>query len=104
PIDWQVAERHAAGLAPPGPRGSQAELQGVVTSLHGAARQAPEHVAAITGLHTAAESVANGPVYVVDRPRWAEANIAMFAELTDGLLSTVTLPGASRIGGEELGI
>ncbi|MEE6273591.1 zinc-dependent metalloprotease [Georgenia sp. MJ206] len=104
PISWRAAERRAASLAPPGPRASRPELRALVTVLRSSAAEAPGHVAAITGLGAAAEEAARRPVYVVDRPRWAQANIAMFASLTDGLLPEPSLPGAARIGGEELGI
>ncbi len=104
PIDWQAARRRSATLAPPGPRAGRAEARGVVTVLHTAAREAPEHVADITGLTEAAASTEARPVYVVDRARWAEANIAMFRHLVGDLLPPTTLPGAARLGGEELGV
>ncbi|MEE6281964.1 zinc-dependent metalloprotease [Georgenia sunbinii] len=104
PINWQAAERRAASLARPGPRAGRAELDGLVRVLRQAAGQAPAHVASITGLDDAAARAAQRPVYVVDRARWAEANIAMFAHLTGGLLPEAKLPGAARLGGEELGI
>ncbi|RPF27376.1 zinc-dependent metalloprotease [Georgenia muralis] len=103
-VDWQVAVRRAGGLARPGPRGSRAELRALITVLRTAAREAPRHVGAITGLHAAAEAAARVPVYVVDRPRWAEANVEMFAHLTGGLLPAATRPGAARIAGEEMGV
>ena len=40
----------------------------------------------------------------VDRARWAEANIEMFRHLVGDLLPPTTLPGAARLGGEELGV
>jgi coenzyme F420 biosynthesis associated uncharacterized protein len=104
PISWRAAERRAASLVPPGPRATRSELGALVTVLRSAAGEAPAHVAAITGLGAAADEAARRPVYVVDRPRWAEANVAMFATLTDGLLPEPTLPGAARLGGEELGV
>src|SRR5690606_27923360 len=85
-------------------RATPAELRSLVSTLRTAAREAPAHVAETTGLFSAADEAARRPVYVVDRPRWAEANIAMFASPTDGLLPAPTLPGAARLGGEELGI
>lgn len=104
PIDWQAARRRAAVLSPPGPRAGRAEARGVVTVLHTAAREAPEHVAEITGLTDAAERAGRRPVFVVDRARWSEANIALFRGLVGDLLPPTTLPGAARLGGEELGI
>ncbi|TRW43205.1 zinc-dependent metalloprotease [Georgenia yuyongxinii] len=103
-VDWQVAVRRAGGLARPGPRGSRAELRALIQVLRSAAAEAPGHVAQITGLHDAAARVAGIPIYVVDRPRWAEANVEMFAHLTDGLLPTSKLPGSARLAGEEMGV
>ncbi|MPV38638.1 zinc-dependent metalloprotease [Georgenia subflava] len=103
-VDWQVAVRRAGSLARPGPRGSRAELRALIQVLRTAAAEAPGHVADITGLHAAGATAARVPVYVVDRPRWAEANVAMFAELTNGLLPTSKLPGSARMAGEEMGV
>lgn len=103
-IDWRAAQRRAASLARPGPRGGRAELDGLVRVLREAAGRAPAYVAEITGLDDAAAQAGQQPVYVVDRARWAEANIEMFAHLTDGLLPEGKIPGAARLGGEELGI
>lgn len=104
PIDWRAARRRAAVLAPPGPRAGRAEARGVVTVLHTAAREAPAHVADITGLDDAAATAGRRPVYVVDRARWAEANIGMFRHLVGDLLPDTRVPGAARLGGEELGV
>ncbi|MFC7407074.1 zinc-dependent metalloprotease [Georgenia alba] len=102
-VDWQTAVRRAGGLARPGPTGTPAELRALVQVLRRAAAEAPEHVAEITGLTRAAQQVADVPVYVVDRPRWSQANVEMFARLTDGLLPTSPLPGSGRVAGEEMG-
>lgn len=103
-IDWEAARRRAAALAPPGPRVGRAEAAGLVTVLRTAAQEAPGHVAEITGLTEAAEQAATRPAYVVDRARWAEGNIAMFRLLVGDLLPTSSLPGAARLGGEEMGV
>ncbi len=103
-VDWQVAVRRAGTLARPGPSGTRAELRGLIQVLRDAAAEAPRHVAQITGLDDAAARAGALPVYVVDRPRWAEANVAMFARLTDGLLPTSKLPGSARMAGEEMGL
>ena len=103
-VDWQVAVRRAGSLTPPGPRGSRAELRALIKVLRGAAIEAPGHVGEITGLRAAARQAAEIPVYVVDRPRWAQANVEMFAHLTDGILPTSRLPGSARMAGEEMGL
>ncbi len=104
PIDWRAARHRAAVLSRPGPRAGRAEARGLVTVLHTSAKEAPGHVADITGLEDAAAQAARRPVYVVDRARWAEANIGMFRHLVGDLLPPTTLPGAARLGGEELGV
>lgn len=103
-VDWQVAVRRAGTLSRPGPRGSRAELRALIEVLRAAAVTAPAHVGEITGLHDAAAAAARVPVFVVDRPRWAQANVEVFARLTDGLLPTSRLPGSSRLAGEEMGV
>lgn len=103
-VDWQVAVRRAGALSRPGPHGSRAELRALTEVLKAAAAEAPEHVGAITGLPGAAAAAARVPVYVVDRPRWAQANVEMFAGLTDDLLPTSRMPGSARLAGEEMGV
>ena len=103
-VDWQVAVRRAGSLSRPGPRGTPAELRALIKVLRAAAAEAPGHVAEITGLRRPAAQVASTPVYVVDRPRWAQANVEMFAHLTDGLLPTPKVPGSARVAGEEMGV
>src|SRR5699024_5548003 len=46
----------------------------------------------VTGLHEASQIAEGFPRLVVDRARWAEANVGMFAELTAG-----NLPGSGAI-------
>ncbi|WP_345215219.1 zinc-dependent metalloprotease [Georgenia halophila] len=103
-VDWQAAVRRAGSLARPGPSGTPAELRALVQVLRRAAKEAPGHVGEITGLSAAAAQIADVPVYVVDRARWSEANVEMFAHLTDGLLPSTTLPGSGRMAGEEMGV
>ncbi|MFD1716400.1 zinc-dependent metalloprotease [Georgenia deserti] len=103
-VDWQAAVRRAGSLAPPGPAGTPAELRALVQVLRRAAREAPEHVGEITGLTAAAEQVREVPVFVVDRPRWSQANVEMFSRLTDGLLPATVVPGSSRMAAEEMGV
>lgn len=96
---WTLAARRAGQLALAGPAGSRGHLHGVVESLREAARQAPTMVGEITGLEPAAQT----PVYVVDRPRWAEANAQIFRILLDEIIP----PGnraSDRAAGEEMGL
>lgn len=56
-------------------------MRAVVRIIHDAARQAPQEVGRITGLHRAAEIAATRPVYVVDRPGFQRANRQLFTQL-----------------------
>ncbi|MDD9206958.1 zinc-dependent metalloprotease [Georgenia sp. 10Sc9-8] len=103
-VNWQAAVRRASAVAPPGPRASPAVLRGLVSVLRESAERAPEHVGAITGLRTAAQHAAQRPVYVVDRPRWAQANVELFQHLTGDLLPPARALGSARVAGEEMGI
>lgn len=104
PVDWDAAVRRARAVAPPGPQGSRAHLQGLVQVLRESAAAAPGHVGTITGLHRAAARAAEAPVYVVDRPRWAQANVQLADHLLADLLPAPTMPGSARVAGEELGL
>lgn len=100
-IDWDAARRRAATLVQPGPRVTRHEAEALVASLRAAARSAPLVVGDVTGLGEAAATAATRSVYVVDRPRWASANVTMFAEI----LGDVPTPEVSaRMAGEELGV
>lgn len=101
-IDWDVARRRAASLVRPGPPVEREEAVALVASLRAAAQRAPHVVGEVTGLVDAAEIAATMPTYVVDRPRWASANVAMFAEMLDGVVPAPA--GSARLAGEELGV
>ncbi len=74
-IDYDLAVRTAARLAPAGPAMPLSEAADVVHELRGLAVQAEEHVRAVTGLVPPGEP---GPATVVDRPGWAAANVDGF--------------------------
>lgn len=103
PLDWQLAARRAAQLAPAGRTTSPARMRGLVYTLHRAAVEALPMVGDVTGLHDAADSAAQNPVYVVDRARWAEANAQTFSTLAGSVLLE---DGAfsSRTAAEEIGV
>ncbi len=102
-LDWDVAARRAGQIAPAGPTASRVVLRGVVESLRRAAERAPAMVGEITGLHAAVATAAAAPVYVVDRARWSEANIAIFRGLLDESLPETTA-SSGRVATEELGL
>ncbi|MBA4607815.1 MULTISPECIES: zinc-dependent metalloprotease [Aeromicrobium] len=108
-IDWKVASSTARRLMKPGPDLSAAEVEEVVAELREASAIAEGPVREFTGLVPAYPT----PVLVVDRPRWADANLAAFEVLmtpfneklaAEGKLPT-GLPKAvgGRVTGVELG-
>jgi coenzyme F420 biosynthesis associated uncharacterized protein len=71
---------------PPGPKIPLADAVAVVDDLRGKADRADEHVAAVTGLDTAAQSATT---VVVDRPAWIRANVDSFQLLADPLIEAL---------------
>lgn len=102
-VDWRAAERRARALVRPGPRATDAERRALVADLREAARIAPGLVAEVTGLHAAAATAAQGPVYVLDRPGWARATIVSAADLLGDALDPTT-PAKARWQGEQFGV
>lgn len=102
-LDWGVAARRAGQLSPAGPPGTRVQLRGVVESLRRSARRAPALVGEITGLEDATRTAAALPVYVVDRPRWSEANTQIFRTLLADGLGEGTRSSA-RVAAEEMGL
>lgn len=103
-IDWELARRRAARIARPGPRTDRAEAGALVDELRRAARDAPAHVARVTTLEEAAGRAAQAPVLVVDRPRWAQANLQMLESLLADGFPLGDTPNAGRLAAEELGL
>lgn len=103
-VDWSAAQRRASAVARPGPRAERGELERLVAVLRDAARRAPAHVGAVTGLHEAAEAASGGPVHVIDRSRWVQVNLQMFRFLVEDVLPVTSVPGGARVAGEEMGL
>ncbi|HIZ35908.1 MAG TPA: zinc-dependent metalloprotease [Candidatus Ruania gallistercoris] len=101
-VDWDLATRRARQLARPGPTVHPAEARDLVAELRGSARAAPAHVGAVTGLLEPALQAGAGPVYVLDRPRWVEANLTMFRSLIGDVLPTPTSAWGARATAMEL--
>lgn len=105
-IDWKVASGTAHRLMRSGPDLSDAEVADVVADLRAAAAEAEGPVREFTGLvplHTT-------PVLVVDRPRWADANLGSFQILMRPLEDKLTAASTgmtravgSRVAGVEMG-
>ena len=108
PVDWDLAVRTAARLAPAGPQVSWAEATDAVTELRGLAVRAEEHVRAVTGLVPPGEPE---EATVVDRPGWAAANVDGFrvvlAPLVDKMMakkqSDIALAAGSKVTGVQMG-
>jgi coenzyme F420 biosynthesis associated uncharacterized protein len=108
PVDWDLAVRTAARLAPAGPQVSWAEASDAVTELRGLAVRAEEHVRAVTGLVPPGDPE---EATVVDRPGWAAANVDGFKVVIEPLAEKlllrnqngVALSAASRLTGIQMG-
>ncbi|WP_159621167.1 zinc-dependent metalloprotease [Ruania rhizosphaerae] len=102
-VNWQLAASRAAAIVPAGPRVDRETLADFVAELRTCAAEAPAHVGAVTGLLEPALQAGAGPVYVVDRPRWAAANIAMLQGTVGDVLPRPSAMWGDRFAGEELG-
>lgn len=87
PIAWGTATKVAALLSPAGPKMTEAEARAAVASMRAAADAAVEHVYKITGLE-AAKDLRDSEVLIVDRARWAKANVQSFGVLLAPLASS----------------
>lgn len=70
-VDWGLAARAGALLAPAGPTGASAELRDHVEALRASAHRAVPHVAEVTRM---TDGGAPARVLVVDRAGWVRAN------------------------------
>jgi coenzyme F420 biosynthesis associated uncharacterized protein len=108
PVDWDLAVRTAARLAPAGPQVSWAEASDAVVELRGLAVRAEEHVRSVTGLVPPGEPE---EATVVDRPGWAAANVDGFrvvlAPLAEKMMakkqSAVAMAAGSKVTGVQMG-
>lgn len=108
-IDWNVARSTSRRLMRPGPDLSDAEVADVVADLREASLVAEGPVREFTGLTPAHPT----PVLVVDRPRWADANLASFQVVIDPISEKIAASGKAptglprevgrRVSGAELG-
>lgn len=83
-LDWDAAAWWAQTLTPVGPTATRGQATRVAGYLRGAASQAPEIVAGVTGLDRASQRAGQFPRLVVDRRGWAKANVEMFSGLIGG--------------------
>lgn len=105
-IDWKVAHSTAHRLVRPGPDLTSSEVGEVVAELREASAVAEGPVREFTGLVPAHPT----PVLVVDRPRWADANLASFKILMSPLDAKLEAAGtmptgmARSVGGRVTGV
>ncbi len=106
PIDYQLAARTAAKLAPAPPAISWAEASDVVTELRGLAVSAEKHVREVTGLIPPGDPL---EATVVDRAGWAAANVEGFKVILEPLADKLSQSSAiatavtSRVTGLQMG-
>lgn len=93
-VDWATAQRTATKLVKPGPEVSPETAAAAVDDLRGCAMRAEAYVRRVTGLSA---PPGTAPVYVIDRPRWIEANVASFEQL----LAPLTIRLAARKAGAD---
>jgi coenzyme F420 biosynthesis associated uncharacterized protein len=107
-VDWDLAVRTAARLAPAGPQVTWMDASSAVAELRQLAVRAEEHVRTVTGLVPPGDPE---EATVVDRPGWAAANVDGFkvvlAPLVDKMMakkqSAVALAAGSKVTGVQLG-
>ncbi|MDT9594696.1 zinc-dependent metalloprotease [Nocardioides zeae] len=110
-VDWDLAARLGARLAPPPPRIPADEVAALVEGLRADAIRSTGLVRDFTGLDAREDAA---PVLVVDRPRWVEANTQSFAALLQPFLDRlgegkegddgpITLPEPVRRAGAAVG-
>ncbi|MGL4173007.1 MAG: zinc-dependent metalloprotease [Actinomycetota bacterium] len=116
-IDWQTAAAVTKRLIPAGPAITEADAQQVVDELRVCATTARGHVARVTGLTapSSADINENSTVLIVDRIRWAQANLDTFRTVLAPVVALVAtrrpLPTSalmtsvgSRVTGTEVGV
>jgi coenzyme F420 biosynthesis associated uncharacterized protein len=104
-VDWSVAERTAAAMAPAPVAVTDAEADAVVAELFSATARAASHVAELTQL---TEPQVTAGTFVVDRPGWIHANVTSLATVMTPLADKLIAqnpPGrlASAIGARATG-
>ncbi|MDJ0312195.1 zinc-dependent metalloprotease [Arthrobacter sp. H35-D1] len=96
-VNWELAARTAANLAPAGPALSGSEISAAVENLRLMAERSVPHVHEISRLE-AARDLHDSQVLVVDRASWAKANTQSFAVMLDPVLRAVAAKQAGASG------
>ncbi|MHA7304317.1 zinc-dependent metalloprotease [Arthrobacter sp. TMN-49] len=84
-VNWELAAKTAANLAPAGPALKGSEISAAVDNLRLMAERSVPHVHEISRLD-AAKDLRDSEVLVVDRASWAKANTQSFAVMMDPVL------------------
>lgn len=84
-VNWELAAKTAANLAPAGPALKGSEISAAVDNLRLMADRSVPHVHEISRLD-AARDLRDSEVLVVDRASWAKANTQSFAVMMDPVL------------------
>lgn len=84
-VNWELAAKTAANLAPAGPALKGSEISAAVDNLRLMADRSVPHVHEISRLE-AARDLRDSEVLVVDRASWAKANTQSFAVMMDPVL------------------
>lgn len=87
-INWELAAKTAATLAPAGPALKGSEISAAVENLRLMADTSVPHVHEISRLE-AAKDLRDSEVLVVDRASWAKANTQSFEVMMDPILRAV---------------
>ncbi|NVM95030.1 zinc-dependent metalloprotease [Arthrobacter sp. AETb3-4] len=93
-VNWELAARTAANLAPAGPSLNGAEIGRTVENLRFMAEKSVPHVHEISRLE-AARDLRDSEVLVVDRASWAKANTQSFAVMMDPIMSALAAKQAA---------
>ena len=105
-VNWELAAKTAASLAPAGPSLGGSEISAAVDNLRLMAEKSVPHVHEISQLE-AARDLHDSEVLVVDRASWARANTQSFAVMMDPVLRAIAekaaeaakrAPGAANPG------
>ena len=93
-INWELAARTAASLAPAGPLLGGREIAAAVDNLRLMADRSVPYVHEITRLD-AARDLRDSEVLVVDRASWAKANTQSFAVMMDPIVAQMAAKQAA---------
>lgn len=101
-VNWELAAKTAANLAPAGPDLSGSEISAAVENMRLMAERSVPHVHEISQLD-AARDLHDSEVLVVDRASWAKANTQSFSVMMDPILRALAAKAAETAKGPSLG-